>query len=154
MTAVNASDLQDLMRWLSDGGRSARTAAEFFGKTCERLVAAGVPLWRVDVLVRSVFDRSFIWRLGEDVRVNIADFDSPDSAQFIHSPLATVFREAREVRYRPDDPDGDQRAMVKSGRWKNAVQGYLAAGAFADATTGGKWQRRNRKNRTSIPPDL
>jgi adenylate cyclase len=106
MTAVNASELQDLVRWLSDGGRSARTAAEFFGHTCERLVAAGVPLWGADVLVRSVFDRSFIWRLGEDVRMSIADFDSPDSAQFINSPLAIVFREAREVRYRPGDPDG------------------------------------------------
>jgi adenylate cyclase len=106
MAAVNASDLQDLMRWLSDGGRSAQTAAEFFRQTCERLVAVGVPLWRARVFVHSVFDRSFIWRLGEDVQMEIADFDFPDSAQFVNSPLAIVFQEAREVRYRRDDPDG------------------------------------------------
>jgi adenylate cyclase len=106
MTAVNVSDLRDLMHWLSDGGRSAQTAAEFFRQTCERLVAAGVPLWRARVFVHSVFDRSFIWRLGEDVQMEIADFDFPDSAQFVNSPLAIVFQEAREVRYRRDDPDG------------------------------------------------
>jgi adenylate cyclase len=73
MTAVNVADLRDLIHWLSDGGRSAQTAAEFFRQTCERLVAAGVPLWRARVFVHSVFDRSFIWRLGEDVQMEIAD---------------------------------------------------------------------------------
>ncbi|MFO1020373.1 MAG: sulfatase [Planctomycetales bacterium] len=33
-------------------------------------------------------------------------------------------------------PKGDHRAIVESGRWKEAVQGYLAAGAFCDAMIG------------------
>lgn len=33
-------------------------------------------------------------------------------------------------------PDGDHAEMLKSGRWKEAVQGYLAAGAFCDAMIG------------------
>jgi arylsulfatase A-like enzyme len=33
-------------------------------------------------------------------------------------------------------PDGDHAEMVKSGRWKEAVRGYLAAGAFCDAMIG------------------
>ncbi|MDZ4852339.1 MAG: sulfatase [Pirellulaceae bacterium] len=33
-------------------------------------------------------------------------------------------------------PDGDHAQMLKSGRWKEAVQGYLAAGAFCDAMVG------------------
>jgi arylsulfatase A-like enzyme len=33
-------------------------------------------------------------------------------------------------------PQGDHRRMLESGRWKEAVQGYLAAGAFADAMVG------------------
>jgi iduronate 2-sulfatase len=33
-------------------------------------------------------------------------------------------------------PEGDHADMLKSGRWKNAVQGYLAAGAFCDAMIG------------------
>jgi len=34
------------------------------------------------------------------------------------------------------NPQGDHAEMLKSGRWKNAVQGYLAAGAFCDAMIG------------------
>ncbi len=33
-------------------------------------------------------------------------------------------------------PQGDHAEMLKSGRWKEAVQAYLAAGAFADAMIG------------------
>lgn len=32
--------------------------------------------------------------------------------------------------------DGDHKTMVESGRWKEAVQAYLAAGSFADAMVG------------------
>ena len=33
-------------------------------------------------------------------------------------------------------PQGDHAAMTESGRWKEAVRGYLAAGAFCDAMIG------------------
>lgn len=33
-------------------------------------------------------------------------------------------------------PEGDHAEMLKSGRWKEAVQAYLAAGAFCDAMVG------------------
>ena len=33
-------------------------------------------------------------------------------------------------------PDGDHADILASGRWKDAVQGYLAAGAFCDAMIG------------------
>jgi arylsulfatase A-like enzyme len=33
-------------------------------------------------------------------------------------------------------PDGDHAQILASGRWKDAVQGYLAAGAFCDAMIG------------------
>jgi arylsulfatase A-like enzyme len=33
-------------------------------------------------------------------------------------------------------PEGDHAEILKSGRWKEAVQGYLAAGAFCDAMVG------------------
>ncbi len=33
-------------------------------------------------------------------------------------------------------PDGDHAEMLKSGRWKEAVRGYLAAGAYCDAMVG------------------
>lgn len=33
-------------------------------------------------------------------------------------------------------PEGDHKEMVESGRWKEAVRGYLAAGAYCDAMIG------------------
>ena len=33
-------------------------------------------------------------------------------------------------------PEGDHRAILESGRWKEAVQGYLAAIAYCDAMIG------------------
>lgn len=38
--------------------------------------------------------------------------------------------------YKMAHPDTDHAAILKSGRWKDAVQGYLAAGAFCDAMVG------------------
>ena len=34
------------------------------------------------------------------------------------------------------NPNGDHKTMLESGRWKEAVQAYLAAGAFADVMVG------------------
>ncbi len=38
--------------------------------------------------------------------------------------------------YKMAHPETDHAAILKSGRWKDAVQGYLAAGAFTDAMVG------------------
>ena len=58
---------------------------------CERLVAAGIPLWRVGAFVQTlhpdVFGRSFVWRRGTEVVVTDAPFDIHDSPQFKNSPF-------------------------------------------------------------------
>jgi arylsulfatase A-like enzyme len=50
-------------------------------------------------------------------------------------------------------PEGDHAAMLKSGRWKEAVQGYLAAIAYADAQIGrliDALQKSNYKENTVV----
>jgi adenylate cyclase len=126
---MNASDLQELTRWLIEGARSAPTPVDLLRQTCDRLVAGGVPLWRAGAFVRTphpdVFGRSFVWREGGEVQVNTADFDFPDSPQFINSPLAIVFREEREVRYRLDDPDSRRFPFFDDVRAEGATD-YIA----------------------------
>jgi adenylate cyclase len=126
---MNASELQDLSRWLIEGARSAPTPVDLVRQTCERLVAGGVPLWRAGVFARTphpdVFGRSFIWRLGGDVETNTADFDFPDSPQFMSSPLSIVFRDAREVSYRLDDPESRRFPFFDDIRAEGAT-GYIA----------------------------
>jgi adenylate cyclase len=107
--AMNVTDLQKLTDWLIDGARSAPNPPRMMGETCERLVAAGLPLWRVGVFVRTlhpdIIGRNFIWRPGAEVVVGTASYDMLDSPEYLSSPLAIVFNEGREVRSLIDGPE-------------------------------------------------
>ncbi|HEV7636904.1 MAG TPA: adenylate/guanylate cyclase domain-containing protein [Bradyrhizobium sp.] len=106
---MNAAGLQEVTDWLIDGARSAPSPLRMMAETCERMVQAGVPLWRVGFFVRTlhpdILGRNFVWRLGEEVVGGSVDFDFRESEGFRNSPLAIVFGEGREVRYRLDDPE-------------------------------------------------
>ena len=136
---MNASSLEDLTAWLIDGARSAPTPVALLRETCERLVAAGVPLWRVGAFVRTLhpdtYGRSFIWRQEGDVVVNTADFDLPDSPAFRQSPLAILYDSGQEVRYRLDDPESSRFPFFDDMR-AEGVTDYIALPLqFTDGTT-------------------
>jgi adenylate cyclase len=105
---MNALDFQKITDWLIDGARSSASPPQMMAETCERLVEAGLPLWRVGVFVQTlhpdIFGRSFTWRPGTEVVVGTADFGIQDSPEFISSPLAIMYDRGQEVRYRLDDP--------------------------------------------------
>src|ERR1700678_4820105 len=100
--------LQKLIEWLVDGARPAPNPPRMMTETCERMVAAGLPLWRVGVFIRTlhpdIAGRNLVWRPGAEVVVGSADYDMLDSDEFRHSPLAIVFSERREVRSLIDGP--------------------------------------------------
>ena len=104
---MNISDLQKLTDWLIDGARSAANPPRMMAETCERMVQAGLPLWRVGVFIQTlhpdIFGRNFIWRAGEEVEIGTVDFGVVDSLGFMSSPLAIVFTEGKEVRGRLDE---------------------------------------------------
>ena len=91
--------------------------------------AAGLPLWRVGVFVRTlhpdIFGLNFIWRPGAEVVVGTADFDLLDLPEFQHSPLAIVFGRAHEVRYRLDDPESRRFPFLDDMR-AEGVTDYIA----------------------------
>jgi len=96
---------------------------------CERLVRAGLPLWRVGLFVRTlhpdILGVNFIWKPGAEVVVGTADFGLLDSPEFINSPLAIVFGECREVRHRIDDPEGQRFPFLDEMR-AEGVTDYIA----------------------------
>lgn len=100
--------LREITDWLSDGARSAPTPSGMMAECCERLVAAGLPLYRVGVFIRTlhpeVFGRNFIWRPDTGVVMTSVDFDIQSAPEFLASPLALVFLEGIEVRSRLDEP--------------------------------------------------
>jgi adenylate cyclase len=105
---MNIAELQKLTDWLIDGGRSAASPSRFMAETCERMVAAGLPLWRVGVFVRTlhpdIYGRNFIWKPGAEVELGTVDFNILQSPDFHASPLIIVFQQGLEVRARVDDP--------------------------------------------------
>jgi adenylate cyclase len=130
---MDTSKLQDLTRWLMDGARSTPSPPDFLRETCDRLVALGIPLWRVGAFVRTlhpdVFGRSFIWHLGGEVTINTANFDLPDSPQFKNSPLAILYASGHEVRYRLDDPEAARFPFFDDMR-EEGVTDYIALPLF------------------------
>jgi adenylate cyclase len=126
---MNASDLRKITDWLIDGARSAPTPSQMMAEACERLVQAGLPLWRVGVFVRTlhpdIFGRNFVWRPGAEIEVGTVDFHILDSPEFINSPLAIVFREGKEVRCRLDDPASKRFPFLDDMR-AEGVTDYIA----------------------------
>jgi adenylate cyclase len=127
---MDTSELDRLTRWLMEGARSAPTPATFLKEMCERLVAAGLPLYRVGAFVQTlhpdVFGRSFVWREGADeIVVTTANFDLPDSPRFKNSPLAILYASGHEVRYRLDDPESKRFPFFDDMRTEG-VTDYIA----------------------------
>jgi adenylate cyclase len=126
---MDASKFQNLVDWLINGAPSASNPVALLTQTCERLVAAGIPLWRVGAFVETphpdIYGRSFIWRLGAEVIVSTADFSLPTSPQFTQSPLILVYNSRKEVRFRLDDPETGRFPLFEDLR-AEGVTDYLA----------------------------
>jgi adenylate cyclase len=126
---MNALDFQKITDWLIDGARSAPSPPQMMADTCERLVQAGLPLWRVGVFVRTlhpdIFGRNFVWRPGAEVEVGTVDFHILDSPEYRSSPLAIVFSEGVEVRGRLDDPQSKRFPFFDDMR-AEGVTDYIA----------------------------
>ena len=105
---MNAAKFQNLMDWLIDGARSHTDPKAMMAECCERLIAAGIPLWRVGVFIRTLhpdfLGMNFVWKPGAEVEVGTADFDFLESERFTSSPLKIVFEQGIEVRGHTEDP--------------------------------------------------
>ena len=126
---MNAPELQQLTNWLIDGARSSKSPAEMMAEICNRLVDAGLPLWRVGVFVRTlhpdIVGRSFIWRPDAEVQVGSVDFEFLDSPEFTQSPLRLVFQQGVEIRRRLDDP-ASRRFPILDDMRAEGVTDYIA----------------------------
>jgi adenylate cyclase len=126
---MNTAELQNLTDWLIDGARSAMDPSRMMSETCERMVAAGLPLWRVGVFVRTlhpdIYGRNFVWKPGAEVEIGSVDFKILESPDFISSPLIIVFQQGLEVRARTGDPSSNRFPIVEELR-ADGVTDYIA----------------------------
>ncbi|WP_407165836.1 adenylate/guanylate cyclase domain-containing protein [Bradyrhizobium sp. ORS 111] len=126
---MNASELRDIIEWMIGGARSAPTPSQMMAECCERVVRAGLPLWRVGVFVRTlhpeIYGRSFIWKPGAEVETGTVSHDILDSPEYAASPLSIVFKQCVEVRARLDDPASARFPIVEDLR-PEGVTDYIA----------------------------
>ncbi|KJC60719.1 adenylate cyclase [Bradyrhizobium sp. LTSPM299] len=126
---MNVSELRDINEWMIGGARSAPTPPQMMAECCERLVRAGLPLWRVGVFVRTlhpeIYGRNFLWKPGAEVELGTVDHDIQNAPEFIASPLSTVFKQGLEVRARLDDPASARFPIIEDLR-AEGVTDYIA----------------------------
>src|SRR5437868_9107132 len=83
---MTACEIEEVADWLIDGARSAPQPLQVLAQLSERLVACGIPLWRVAVFVRTlppqVMGRRFISRPGPGVEASGAPFGLLERAAF------------------------------------------------------------------------
>jgi adenylate cyclase len=126
---MNASEVHQITNWLIDGARSVVNSPRLMAEVCERMVEAGLPLWRVGIFVRTlhpeIYGRNFIWKPGAEVEFGTVDFKILDSPDFHASPLFTVFQQGLEIRARMDDPQS-KRFPIVEGMRAEGVTDYVA----------------------------
>jgi adenylate cyclase len=120
--------------WLVDGARSAPQPHQVVAQICERLVACGIPLWRVAVFIRTlhpnVMGRRFVWRPGAEVDISEAPFELLDTAAFRDSTPAHVYATGAALRRRLADPDCPLDFPVLDELRAEGVTDYLAYPLF------------------------
>jgi adenylate cyclase len=124
-------NIRAISDWLIDGARSAPLPQDVLSQLCDRLVACGLPLWRVAVFVRTlhpqVMGRRFVWHPGSDVETSEAPYELLETAEFRDSPITRVYQTGRPIRRRLTDPDEARDFPVLAELRAQGVTDYLAS---------------------------
>ena len=129
--AMTTSGIKAVVDWLIDGARSAPQPQHVLTQLSERLVACGIPLWRVAVFVRTlhpnVMGRRFLWRPDAEIELTEAPFELLETEYFRDSPIARVYQTGVAIRRKLADPDCPEDFPVLADLRAEAVTDYLAS---------------------------
>jgi adenylate cyclase len=129
--AMPSREIRAVVDWLIDGARSAVQPQDVLAQLCDRLVACGIPLWRVAVFVRTlhpqVMGRRFVWHPGSEVETSEAPYELLETAEFRANPIARVYQTGRPIRRRLTDPDEAREFPVLAELRAQGVTDYLAS---------------------------
>ena len=131
LNAMTLPGIKSAVDWLIDGARSAPQPQQVLAQLSERLIACGIPLWRVAVYVRTlhpqVMGRRFLWRPGAEVETSDAPFELLETELFRDSPIARVYRTGEVIRRKIVDPDCPNDFPVLVDLRAEEVTDYLAS---------------------------
>jgi adenylate cyclase len=93
-----------VLDWLIDGAPTDARSEDVLATLCQRLVAGGLPLWRVAVFVTTlhpdVLGRRFLWTADSGVTTSEALFAVVETDEYRRSPFAMVYDAGQPLRYR------------------------------------------------------
>jgi adenylate cyclase len=103
------SDIRGVLAWLAGGALSGPNSEDVLAQLCQRMVEAGVPLWRAAVFVTTlhpdVMGRRFLWQAESGVTVSNAFHSLVETDDYRTSPFTTVYATRKPLRRRFADPD-------------------------------------------------
>jgi adenylate cyclase len=103
------SDIRQVLEWLAGGALSGAQSQDVLAELCERMVACGMPLWRVAVFVTTlhpdVMGRRFLWQAESGVTTSEALHEIKETDDFRQSPFSTVYATRLPLRRRLADKD-------------------------------------------------
>src|SRR3974377_1360122 len=139
LAAINSGPMADpnikaITDWLIGGARSAPLPQQVLAQLCDRLIACGIPLWRVAVFVNTlhpqIIGRRFVWRPGADVEISEGRFGLFDTPEFRDNPVARVYATGNAIRRRLADPASDIDFPILEELRAEGVTDYLASPLF------------------------
>ncbi len=123
-------DTRSVVDWLLSGARSAPESHQVLAETCERLCACGIPLWRVDVFVRTlhpdITGRRFRWQVDTNVSISSATYDLA-AAEPRKSLLEKVCSDGVAIRRRLSDPECEKEFPLLLELHEEGVTDLLAS---------------------------
>ena len=132
--AMPDEEIRAVVNWLVDGARSAPQPHQVLAQLSERLVACGIPLWRVAVFVRTlhpnIMGRRFVWRPGAEVEAREAPYELLESSDFLDSTIARVYLTEKPIRRRLADPNCPLDFPILAELRVEGVTDYLASPLF------------------------
>jgi adenylate cyclase len=103
------NDIRAVMDWLAGGALSGPESADVLAQLCQRMLDAGIPLWRAAVFVTTlhpdVMGRRFLWQAESGVTTSNALHSLVEKDDYRKSPFTTVFATRMPLRRRFADPD-------------------------------------------------
>jgi adenylate cyclase len=133
------TDIGAVLEWLAGGALSGPESQDVLAQMCDRLVASGVPLWRVAVFVRTlhpdVMGRRFLWQAESGVTTSNALHGIVDTNEFRNSPVVAVYTTGKMLRWRVADPASrDDFPILQDLRAEGATDYVAFPLLFTDST--------------------
>ena len=103
------SDIREVLDWLAGGALSGPESADVLAQLCQRMLDAGIPLWRAAVFVTTlhpdVMGRRFLWQAESGVTTSNALHSLVEKDDYRKSPFTAVYATRKPLRRRFADPD-------------------------------------------------